>query len=108
MQKDFGFSFDKSLRLDEMEYSLLSLKSINPHKVFQIRSEVESVYVGKHINNDKLIEFIQKNNNHFFIVSNNLHATILSNIIELGILYKFKKIVGCDTIFNKAIHHFLA
>ena len=99
-QKTFGFTLDKSLRVDEMEYSLLSLKSINPHKIFQIRSKVESVYVGKHINNEKLIEYIQKNSNHFFIVSNNLHATIISNIVELGILYKFKKIVGCDTYYS--------
>jgi HAD superfamily hydrolase (TIGR01549 family) len=96
----FNYRFDDSLRLDEMEHILLSKKSLNPKTIFQIRKDAENMHIGKHINNEILIEYIQKNDNYFFIVSNNLHDTILRNINELGILHKFKKIIGCDTYYS--------
>lgn len=99
-KKTFNFTFDNSLRVDEMEHILLSEASLNTHKIFQFRNDVESLHIGKHINNEKLVDFIQKNDNSFFIVSNNLQCTILSNINELGILHKFKKIIGCDTYYS--------
>ena len=40
----FNYRFEDSLRLDEMEHILLSETSINPHKIFQFRNEVESEY----------------------------------------------------------------
>ena len=99
-KKAFELTFNKSLRVDEMEHTLLSETSINPHKIFQFRKEVECEYRGKHVNNKKLIEYIQNNDNYFFIVSNNLQDTIISNISELGIIHKFKKIIGCDTYYS--------
>lgn len=99
-KKTFNFTFDNSLRVDEMEHILLSETSLNPHKIFQFRNDVESVHIGNHINNEKLVDYIQQNDNCFFIVSNNLHATVNNNIKTLGIMHKFRKIIGCDTYYS--------
>ena len=99
-KKTFEYTFDSSLRLDEMEHTLLSKKLSNPQKIFQIRNKVESLHNGNHINNKNLINFIRKTDNSFFIVSNNLHATVNNNIKTLGIIHKFRKIIGCDTYYS--------
>ena len=96
----FDFSFEKSQRLDEMEKALLSEFPKNTKRIFEFRSKVETVYNDKHINNEKLIDFIRKTSVNCFIVSNNLQSTVSRNITVLGLMHKFKKIIGCDSYYS--------
>jgi FMN phosphatase YigB (HAD superfamily) len=96
----FEFTFEKSLRVDEMERVLLSEFPKNIKRIFEFRSKVETVYNGKHLNNKKLIDFIRKTNANFFIVSNNLQSTVSRNISDQGLMHKFKKIIGCDSYYS--------
>ena len=96
----FEFTFEKSLRVDEMETVLISEFPTNIKRIFEFRSKVETIYNGKHINNKKLIDHIIEANANLFIVSNNLKSTVCRNITELGIMHKFKKIIGCDSYYS--------
>jgi len=98
--KTFEFTFEESLRVDEMERVLISKFPTNIKGIFEFRSKVETTYNGKHINNKKLIDYILETNANLFIVSNNLKSTVCRNITELGIMHKFKKIIGCDTYYS--------
>jgi len=47
--KTFEFTFEESLRVDEMERVLISKFPTNIKGIFEFRSKVETTYNGKHI-----------------------------------------------------------
>jgi len=88
---------DESKLHDYLESLLVKYGDDMRLKINDIFLKYESKYLLNVIDNDLLISFIRDNNSHqMHILSNNMTITIEKELKRLGILDKFKNIIGRD------------